>query len=324
MLKKIYIVLFLPALMLVMNSCNEDEQIQDWIDQNPLPDEPSVTPGSLDLSNYVAMGNSLTSGFADAVLFPLGQSEAYPSVLARQFVPAGGGDFTFPNIVTGNGFGSAFGMTVGRSFADAGAASDPNADLSEIIQFSEPGTIGPSTVPITSLNNFGIPGIRMIDMNVDGFMDGSYYDFFGANQSVSVLQNVLNTNPTFFSAWLGNNDVLTYALAGGVSEALISDAGAFQAAATEVIGSMAAAGVEGVVLNIPPITIIPYFQFVPWNAIELDQATADFSNAAYTDWNALMDNLSLNPGIPPEFQISVEEATARKISFAAGPNGNKE
>ena len=52
-----------------------------------------VTPGkgSADFTKYVAVGNSLTAGFADGGLYRDGQLNSYPSILAGQFATVGGG-----------------------------------------------------------------------------------------------------------------------------------------------------------------------------------------------------------------------------------------
>ena len=40
----------------------------------------SVTSGNADFSHYVALGNSLTSGYRDGALYKEGQLESYPEV----------------------------------------------------------------------------------------------------------------------------------------------------------------------------------------------------------------------------------------------------
>src|SRR5690606_32264991 len=55
-----------------------------------------------DLSRYVALGNSLTSGLADGALYRGGQQVAYPNILADRFRLAGGGEFKQPLITVGS------------------------------------------------------------------------------------------------------------------------------------------------------------------------------------------------------------------------------
>lgn len=58
--------------------------------------ETAVTKGEADFSKYIALGNSLTSGFRDGTLYLDGQTESYPNILAQQMKLAGGGDFKQP------------------------------------------------------------------------------------------------------------------------------------------------------------------------------------------------------------------------------------
>ena len=57
--------------------------------------------GNADFSNYVAIGNSLTAGYADGTLYREGQINSYPNMLATQFKLAGGGNFKQP-LLPGN------------------------------------------------------------------------------------------------------------------------------------------------------------------------------------------------------------------------------
>ncbi len=56
----------------------------------------SISNGNADFSTYVALGNSLTAGYADGALYNSTQSTSYPSILAQQFAKAGGGSFVQP------------------------------------------------------------------------------------------------------------------------------------------------------------------------------------------------------------------------------------
>ena len=55
-----------------------------------------TTGAELDLTKYVAVGNSLTAGFGDNGLYREGQLNSYPAILAQQFQTVGGGNFVQP------------------------------------------------------------------------------------------------------------------------------------------------------------------------------------------------------------------------------------
>ena len=77
----------------------ENETLEDL--RNRGNEEPVVledfTAGSLDVSNFVSLGNSLTAGYMDQTVFRSGQQNSYPNIMAEKFAFAGGGAFTQPS-----------------------------------------------------------------------------------------------------------------------------------------------------------------------------------------------------------------------------------
>ena len=53
--------------------------------------------GDADFSSYVAVGNSLTSGYMDGTVSRGSQANSFPNLLAQQFALVGGGVFTQPS-----------------------------------------------------------------------------------------------------------------------------------------------------------------------------------------------------------------------------------
>ncbi len=88
MKKSIYIVLG-GLLTLGFVSCEPEFD-------TPIDEAGFYTTGDADMSNFVALGNSLTAGFADGALYITGQENSYPNIIAQQAALAGGGEFTQP------------------------------------------------------------------------------------------------------------------------------------------------------------------------------------------------------------------------------------
>ncbi|MEP2772326.1 MAG: SGNH/GDSL hydrolase family protein [Fulvivirga sp.] len=316
----------------------EEDLIVEREEQNPPAAEP--VSGEADFSNYVAVGNSLSAGFADAALYPEGQTFSFTNIIAGQLKLAGGGEFVMPDIVSGNGFGGVDGtMIEGKSFINlevalAALAGDPNADIADAIQTTEGSALSQSSNTGGALNNFGVPGARLIDLSVNGY--GSLNPYFGAFQSsasASILGDAASANGSLFTLWAGNNDVLGYAINGGAAgetfnpanPQTITDAATFSAALSGTLDALTANGAEGIILNIPPITVIPYFQTVTTlgggiNLIPLtSQGNVDALNAAYADYNDALD-ASAAGLFGPSYQITPEEAALRKINWTLGAN----
>ncbi len=270
-MKNIKIYLFaILALTFVIQSCDEDVALLAQLEEeNPLPGEVTGTSGDLNLSKYVAIGNSLTAGFMDNALYTSGQAHSFPNLLAQQFQISGigGGAFNQPDIGSANGFSGTDGTNIfGR------------LELSLSLLRPVP-TVGELPTPYggdkAALNNFGVPGMRLVDVADAGLAArNGLYGRFASQPGVStVLGDALAANPTFFSFWLGNNDILGYAAGGGANEALITDAGAFQASLTQALGGLVQSGAQGVVMTIPQIILAPFFRAVPYNAIPMTRSS---------------------------------------------------
>ncbi|MCW3085650.1 MAG: hypothetical protein JWP12_3016 [Bacteroidetes bacterium] len=283
MKKNIYQSLLLAASISMFAACK------------PTLDTPEATKGSMDPTRYVAIGNSITSGFADAALYRDGQEVSYANILAGQFKLVGGGDFKQPLVSAGSvGIGSSLNAKLILGYATdckgvrslspipAAATGDYTIFASNIY-----GTDGP-------FNNMGVPGAKAITTVYPGYGNpangvGNYNPFFARMASnpatASILADAAAQNPTFFSVFIGNNDVLAYALAGGASDAITPSAGSpgvgFDASIDLIISTMSANGAKGVIGNIPDITSLPYFTTVPYNGLTLDAATATYLTSVY-------------------------------------------
>lgn len=265
--------------------------------EEPVVAEIPVTAGSADFSKYVALGNSLTAGFSDGALFRRGQEMAYPKLMADQFASAGGGTFTVPYMNDNIG-GLLFGTTPiqGTRLIFNGSAPVPLS------------SVNPAAVPTTNIlntltgpfNNLGVPGAKSYHLlapgygNAAGVMTGQanpYYVRFRSSASASIIQDAMAQSPTFFSLWIGNNDVLSFATSGGTGVNQlgnlnpatyggndISDPTAFASVYETLVNTLTSNGAKGVVANIPDITTIPHFTTVPHNPVPMTAANATALN----------------------------------------------
>ena len=101
----------------------------------------------------------------------------------------------------------------------------------------------------------------------------------GSTPDASVLQLAMAQSPTFFSLWIGSNDVLGYAISGGDGTNTITPIDGppgvgFNQTYGALIATLTSGGAKGVVANIPYVTTTPHFTSVPHNA--LDPTNPDF------------------------------------------------
>ncbi|PZP50110.1 MAG: hypothetical protein DI598_06325 [Pseudopedobacter saltans] len=262
-MKKNYINISLASILLYLSSCT------------PKTDVPAATKGSIDVSKYVAIGNSITSGFADAALYYDGQIVSYPNLLAKQFEAIGGGSFVQPLVPQNSvGIGSSGNAKLILGIVDGDLSPIPAAASGD-------SSIWRTSVAATGpFNNMGVPGAKAITTVYPGYGNpllgaGRFNPFFyrmtTAPATASILSDAAAQNPTFFSMFIGSNDVLAYALAGGASDAITPSAGSagigFDASIDLIVNTMTANGAKGVVANVPDITTIPFFTTVPYNPL---------------------------------------------------------
>lgn len=241
----------------------------------------AVTSGEANFSKYVALGNSLTSGYRDNALYMDGQNESYPSMIAQQMKLAGGGEFKQPMMA--DNLGGIPSVGIGNKLTLQLA----NGSLTPV-----PAT-GTGTTTLTNIyssgpyQNMGVPGAKSFHLiapnygSAAGLAAGTanpYFVRFASSATTSVLADAMAQNPTFFSLWIGNNDVLGYATSGGDGSNPITSEALFTQAYNTLVNTLTSKGAKGVVANIPNVTSIPFFTTVPYNPVPLDATTVTSLN----------------------------------------------
>jgi lysophospholipase L1-like esterase len=283
MIKNFKWLLFVATTFVACNN-TEDETVVYKTSDGLAP-----TAGTANFAKYVALGDSFAAGFSDGALFIEGQKGSYPNIMAQQFALVGGGDFTTPFMADNTG-GLLLGGNVvqGVRLYFTGTAPAPVA--------------GTPTTEITNklsgpFNNLGVPGAKSFHLLAPGYGNAAgvalgtaspYFSRFASTATTTVLADALAQTPTFFSLWIGGNDVLGYALSGGDGTNPITSTATFEGAYNALAAQLAAGGRKGVVANIPYVNTLPHFTTVPFNPVPLDAATAGQLNSAagYGAYNA--------------------------------------
>ena len=243
----------------------------------------SYNSGDADFTSYVAIGNSLTAGYMDGSMSRVGQSYSFPNLLAQQFAVAGGGEFTQP------------------SYADdvnnlGGISGIPGYNTRLIIDASAGGPepiAGTSTITLaqqaTAYNNMGVPGAKSFHLLAAGYgnpaglplgLANPYYVRHATSSTATVLGDAMSKNPTFFTNWIGSNDVLAFATSGGTGVNQegnfdpstygfndITDPTVFAGVYSQITSTLTSGGAKGVLATIPDVTSIPFFTTVPYNPL---------------------------------------------------------
>ncbi|MDQ2794330.1 MAG: G-D-S-L family lipolytic protein [Bacteroidota bacterium] len=232
---------------------------------------PDVSAGSANFSSYISVGNSLTAGYSDGGLYREGQLNSYPNILSQQFARVGGGNFVQPLFTEAQSNGSGYLRLAG--FSATGTPITANVTTNLGVRGGTP-TAPLYTQFLDPINNLGVPGIRMSDINTAGYgsaLGNPYFERItpAASGLQTYLQRVQATvaslKPTFFTEWLGNNDVLGYATSGGASTAAnnsLTAVATFTTNTGQVLDALTASGAKGLVATIPDVTGIPFFTTV--------------------------------------------------------------
>ena len=259
--------LLLVSLTFVACNNNDETIVSNSSDGLPL------TSGTADFSKFVALGNSLCSGFSDGALFIEGQKGAYPNILAQQFALVGGGAFKIPFMNDNLGGFSSGGNALPASYG-LGVRKFFNGCVPQDVSGISGTVLGSSIAANGPYNNTGVPGARCIDLVTPGFAASNpYFARFATSPTQTVLEYATSQSPTFFSLWIGSNDVLGYALKGGDATLaqITPSAGAvgvgFNESYIALVNSLTANGAKGIVANIPYVTSIPMFTTITVNPV---------------------------------------------------------
>ncbi len=291
-------------------ACNNDDEVIVYDSSDGLP----LTAGTANFSKFVALGNSLTSGYADGALFIDGQKVSYANILAQQFKLVGGGDFKIPFMADNIG-----GFKInGTQFAGPRMYFNGSAPVPAV---GTPSTeiLNPAVVTAGPYNNCGIPGAKSFHLlspsygSAAGIAAGTanpYYVRFAPNATTSVLGYAISQTPTFFSLWIGNNDVLGYATSGGDgTNPITPSAGAagvgFDATYDALVNGLTAAGAKGVIANLPYVNTVPFFTAVPTNPVPLNATQVGQLNPLFGAMNSML----AAAGQPARFQTLTASAT---------------
>jgi len=282
---------------------NSDEEIVVYNTSDGL----APTAGTANFSKFVSLGNSLTAGYSDNALFIDGQKVSYTNIMAQQFATVGGGEFKIPFMADNIGGFKINGVPyAGPRLASTGGTAPVPVS----------GT--PSTEIMTSIvsggpyNNCGVPGAKSFHLlspsygSLAGISVGTanpYYVRFAPNGTTSVLAYAASQAPTFFSLWIGNNDVLGYATSGGDnSNPITPSAGVagvgFDATYDALVNTLTSAGAKGVVANIPYVNTVPFFTYIATNPVPLNATQVAQLNPLFGAMNSML----AAAGQPARFQ----------------------
>jgi hypothetical protein len=273
------------------------------------------TAGTANFSNYLAVGNSFTAGFGDNSLTVYGQLNSFPQRLFEQFSlipanPGAKGPFIQPLLHSDNGYpGPIKVLAMTYNSCIPGDSSLAPIDFPGFLQDPIDAQPYNSGVNNGQVNNIGTPGLRVVDLPVmqyaaafNRYAARFYHDTTNTPMN-EILYRVDNYHPTFFTLWLGMDDILGYALNGGQGDGTgnavpqvlniyslndISPTAAFEKNYDSVLNIIIHTSASGALINIPDITSLPFFTTIPANGLTIArQGQADSLQALFSIYHAV-------------------------------------
>lgn len=272
-----------------------------WVGCEADIQRPAPATGEADFSVMVTLGNSLTAGFGDGDLYRSSQESSFAALMAQQMKQLGLQEFNQP--LMHDEYGLGYRLVLG---VNAGGLAPMPAGVAHSPLNEEP-------LPKIPYHNLGVPGARAAHLLAPGMgqLNPYFYRFAINPITSSVVSDAMSLSPTFFTLWIGNNDILGYATSGGAGGAssAITPAAEYDLYLKLILDQLTSAGAKGAIANIPPILETPFFRTVPFNGLVLNQAQADALNAAY----AQLPTVNFAPG-----------ANGFVVADAASPGGMRQ
>lgn len=206
----------------------------------------------VDLSNYAALGDSLTAGFVSGSLMNWYQDRSFPAVLAQQ---------------------------AGAPVFEQAYVSEPGiGPILELVSLAPAPVIAPvgliPGLPTNAeypypYNNLGIPGADLYDMIfqtgdimnlIQGDFDNVMFDIVLRNGVNTAIEQAIGLQPTFMTVWIGNFDELGAVLAGtAIDGVTMTPVEIFAGLYNNAIGALATTTTADIVLiNLPYSTETPF------------------------------------------------------------------
>jgi hypothetical protein len=261
---------FVIVISLVVTSCK------------PKYEKPESSKGEIDPTRFVMIGGAHSSGYMNDALYYEGQKNSLAALISNQLSLVGGNLINHP-FVNANSVG--IGLT-GLAHLKLGYKTDCKGITSlSPVRVSSSGDLSILNDNLysstNSFGNYGVPGLKLMQVASANYaQSNSFFSRMASTTNTSVLEDIISTNSTFFTSFLGVEDVMDFAKSGGTITNLPSTTD-FENAYTNLIQQLTANGAKGAIATIPDVTDMPYFTTIPWNGLTLDQANNNTLNSFY-------------------------------------------
>ena len=289
--------------------------------------------GEINATRFISIGGASTAGFMDDALFSVGQENSVGNIFAEQLQLIGNLEFLQPLIQSANVGCNADGKSsfiLGYKTDCLGVTSlsPVRTSLSGDLALFQQNNY------TTGFHNFGVPGLKAVELTQNGLGDSSnvagnfnpYFARMASNPITGqVLSDALSRNPTFFSFFVGMDEVLAYAKKGAATGNLTpvfgTDGDGFSGSIQNALNKLTENGAKGVVANIPDVTALPFFTTIPYNGLNLTPDKVASLNQIYNPLG-ISFQVGANPFIiedPTAGDFGVRKMVPRELILLSAP-----
>ena len=241
----------------------------------PAPIElPEPSTGELDVTRPLVLMDQMGSGFRDFEQFRSAQESSVAQLIANQLEASGAGRLANGLMVDELGFGNR---------RKLGYTIDCNGDT---FLFAIPFEGMPSQFNTDNYtkgmpyNVQAVPEFKISDLDNANFDETNpYYERISTHETP--IEALRELNPTSFAVWMGMDDIYQYAKTGASDESLFTSVTEFEANLDSLLRNVSRAGGNGVIATIPDMIDAPFFNLIPWNALDIDADQAMQLNLVY-------------------------------------------
>lgn len=260
-----------------------------------------VSSGSADFSKPIIIGDGYLGGYQDGALSKDGQEHSVGAILMRSMTQAGSENIYQALMPDNTGLGIApkpwEGLYVTASKMGDRVDCEGESSLGPVKTYHTTGNAQPYLIsyPASVLNDFTFPFAKSNDLlNANFHLQNVFYNRVASSfGNTSILNAALSRQPTFFTSWLGIEDIYGYARNGGRTGTIPSPA-SFSLTLDSILGGLTTNGAKGVIATIPNLDVFPYYTLIPWNSADLTQEKADSVTQQYDQ--AGMTHIVFNEG----------------------------
>jgi len=256
---------------------------------------PQPNAGKANFSRSIAVGGDFVAGYQDGALYMDGQNRSIPALLARAFQTAGG--HTFRQALMPDNQGLGLNLKPWESSYVSATYLGPLTDCSGLSSLQPLHTVLPPSearpyldgTSGNAMQNLSVPFAQIsqlfdptLGLDVSTGNKNPYYSRFAGNPGTStVYSDALNQHASFFTIWVGMEDIFNYAQNGGLNPGIASGA-SFGAYLDTLLTGLTANGAKGVIATLPDFRSFPFYTLIPYNGAFLTQTKADSLNLVFS------------------------------------------